>query len=86
MTQGISQKKAAELLKQYGLNELPSAKTEKRLANCPRSDSRAHVYLTHVLWSRLCFIGRLYRRNDSVVLGFVIIFITFINTEKPKNL
>ncbi len=26
MTQGISQKKAAELLKQYGFNELPSAK------------------------------------------------------------
>ena len=26
MTHGISQKKAAELLKQYGFNELPSAK------------------------------------------------------------
>ena len=80
-------KKAAELLKQYGFNELPSAKPKNVWQIALEVIQEPMFILFMFCGLCLCFIGRLYRRNDSIVLGFRYYFHHFfINTENRKNL
>ena len=84
MTHGIF-KKAAELLKQYMFSMNSLLQNRKTFGKLPRSDSRAHVYFAYVLWSLSMFYWEIYRRNDSVVLGFCHYFHHFLSTQKTEK-
>ena len=85
MTQGISQKKAAELLKQYGFNELPSAK--------PKNVWQiALEVIQEPMFILLMFCGLVYVLLGDYTEGmillcwvFVIIFITFYQHRKTEK-
>ena len=85
MTHGISQKKAAELLKQYGFNELPSAK--------PKNVWQiALEVIQEPMFILLMFCGLVYVLLGDYTEGmillcwvFVIIFITFYQHRKTEK-
>ena len=85
MTQGISQEKAAELLKQYGFNELPSAK--------PKNVWQiALEVIQEPMFILLMFCGLVYVLLGDYTEGmillcwvFVIIFITFYQHRKTEK-
>ena len=85
MTHGISQKKAAELLKQYGFNELPFAK--------PKNVWKiALEVIQEPMFILLMFCGLVYVLLGDYTEGmillcwvFVIIFITFYQHRKTEK-
>jgi len=85
MTHGISQKKAAELLKHYGFNELPSAK--------PKDVWQIVLeVIQEFMFILLMFCGLVYVLLGDYTEGmillcwvFVIIFITFYQHRKTEK-
>jgi len=68
MNYGITSTKAAEFLKQYGYNELPSSKPKKCMANSIRGYKRTNVWFAYRMWHHLYAFGRPTGRRRNAVL------------------